>query len=167
MDKDEELIERFEKEEREMLLKYYNLQKGDKECPSNAYLLSPDRLQLTSYETKPNGVMQLNVGYKTHWSGYVTETLRITYDQVVLGTIFCEGVEKYSESSPRKVGTIKIPFLSKMKIVNLPINNTHNIEIRCRNLKVDSIDIYVEHDGVMITNEEYITELRVRLKNGL
>jgi hypothetical protein len=96
----------------------------------------------------------------------VTETIRMNYDQVVLGKIYCEGVEKYSETSYKKEGIIKIPFLSKMKVVNLPINNTHNIEIKCRALRVDSIDIYASDNDVLIPDKEYKAQLRERLKNN-
>lgn len=96
LSEDDKIIERIENEEKEMLLKFYDLRKIDKECPTNAYLLAPSRLQLSSFEIKPNNIIQLNIDYKTRWSGYVSETTRMNYDQLVLGKICCEGVEKYS-----------------------------------------------------------------------
>jgi hypothetical protein len=166
LSEDDKIIEKFEKEEKEMLLKFYDLRKTDKKCPSNAYLLAPSRLQLSSFEIKPNNIIQLNIGYKTRWSGYVTEIIRMNYDQVVLGKIYCEGVEKYSEKPYKKEGTIKIPILSKMKIVNLPINNTLNIEIKCRTLRVDSIEIYASDNDVLIPDKEYKARSRERPKNN-
>lgn len=62
---DERLIEKFEKEEKEMLLKFYNLNKTDRNCPSNSYLLNPERLHLSSYEKLPQNIIKLNVDYKT------------------------------------------------------------------------------------------------------
>lgn len=37
---DDRLIERFDKQEAEMLLKFYGLKKTDSNCPRNAYLLN-------------------------------------------------------------------------------------------------------------------------------
>ena len=116
---DERLIERFEKEEAEMLLRFYGLKKTDKNCPTNAYLLDPERLHLASYEILPQNVIKLNVGYKTHWSGYVTKTIRINYDQIVLGTIYCEEAESCIEIIYNRIGTIKIPFLSKTEFSSI------------------------------------------------
>jgi hypothetical protein len=162
---DEKLIERFEKEEAEMLLRFYGLKKTDKNCPTNAYLLNPDRLHLSSYEILPQNVIRLNVGYKTNWSGYVTKTIRMNYNQTILGTIYCEEVESSTETIYNRIGTIKIPFLSKTKILNLPIRGTHNVEIKCTKLKVESIDIFVENEGKLITDKEYREYLSENLKN--
>ena len=162
---DERLIERLEKEEAKMLLSFYGLTKTDKNFPTNAYLLNPDRLHLTSYEILPQNVIKLNIGYKTHWSGFVTKTIRMNYNQIVLGTIFCEEVESCKETILNKIGTIKIPFSSKTKILNIPIRGTHNVEINCTKLKVESIDIFVEVEGKLITNNEYREYLSENLKN--
>lgn len=53
-----------------------------------------------------------------------------------------------------------------MKLVNLPINHTHNIEIKCRSLRVDSIEIYVRDNDVLIPDKEYKARLRERLENN-
>jgi hypothetical protein len=158
---DERLIEKFEKEEKEMLLKFYNLKKTDENCPSNSYLLNPERLHLSSYKKLPQNVIKLNVGYKKYWSGYVTETIRMNYNQIVIGTIFCEEVESSKETSYNKIGTIKIPFLSKTKILNLPIQGSHNIEIKCKKIRVESIDIFVEQEGKLIRDKDYIEQLKL------
>lgn len=162
---DERLIERFEKQEAEMLLKFYGLKKADSNCPKNAYLLNPERLHLASYEVLPQNVVKLNVGYKTRWSGYVTDTIRINYNQTVLGTIYCEEVESCLETNYNRNGTIKIPFLSKTKILNLPVGSSHNVEIKCNKLKVESINIYAENDGKLIPDEEYREQIAKQLKN--
>lgn len=162
---DERLIERFEKEEAEMLLKFYGLKKTDKNCPTNAYLLKPERIHLASYEILPQNVIKLNVGYKTHWSGYVTQTIRMNYNQTVLGTIFCQEVESNTETSYNRIGTIKIPLLSKTIILNFPIRGTYNVEIKCKKLRVESIDIFAENEGKLIRDEEYRELLKENLKN--
>lgn len=161
---DERLIERFEKEEAEMLLRFYGLKKTDKNCPTNAYLLKPERLHLSSYEILPQNVIKLKVGYKTNWSGYVTKTMRMNYNQTVLGTIYCEEVESSTETGYNRIGTIKIPFLSKTIILNLPIRGTHNVEIKCKRLRVESIDIFVENEGKLIRDEEYREQLSEKLQ---
>tara|TARA_R110001592_G_scaffold343303_1_gene633699 strand:+ start:997 stop:1509 length:513 start_codon:yes stop_codon:yes gene_type:complete len=162
---DDRLIEKIEKEERQMLQKFYDLNKSDKNCPNNPYLLNPERLHLSSYEKLPQNVIKLNVGYKTRWSGYVTQTVRMNYDQIVKGTLFCEEVESSKETNYNKIGTIKTSFLSTTKTLNLPIQGLHNIEIKCKRIKVESIDIFVENEGKLITDSEYREQLAIKLKD--
>lgn len=147
-----------------MLHKFYNLKRTDKNCPSKAYLLNPDRLSLSSYEIQPQYVIKLNVGYKKNWSGLVAKYIRVNYDQIVLGTIYCEEVESLNEVEYSRIGTIKIPFLSKIKILNLPVQNTYNVEIRCKKLRVESMDIFVEVDSGLIRDDEYRDKLREKFK---
>ena len=45
---DERFLEKMDREEIEMLLKYYDLEKSDTNCPQNTYLLKPERLHLSS-----------------------------------------------------------------------------------------------------------------------
>lgn len=160
---DDRLLEKFEKEESEMLLKFYNLNKTDRNCPYNSYLLNPERLHLSSYEKLPQNVIKLNIGYKTRWNGFVTPTIRMNYDQIVKGTIYCEEVESSIEVSYSKTGSIKIPFLSKTKILNLPIQGSYNIEIKCKRIRVESIDIFVENDGKLMKDIDYKEHLRLKL----
>jgi hypothetical protein len=44
-----------------------------------------------------------------------------------------------------KKGKISIPFFSKSIILNLSIQNTHNVTIRCKSIRVKDIDIYVKN----------------------
>jgi hypothetical protein len=64
---DERFLEKMERDEKEMLLKYYDLKKSDTNCPKNPYLLKPENLHLTSYEVLPDNSIKLNVGYSTTW----------------------------------------------------------------------------------------------------
>ena len=162
---DDRLIERIEKEQARMLLKIYDLKKSDSNCPKNAYLLRPDSLHLASYDELGNGVLKLKIGYKKTWSGYVTNTVRMNYNQIVLGSILCEGVEELNKVSYNRIGSIKIPFLSKNKIVNLPVNGSFNIAFKCKNLKALDIDIFVEYDGKLILDSVYKINLSKQLEN--
>ena len=94
---DERFLEKMDREEIEMLLKYYNLEKSDTNCPQNTYLLKPERLHLSSYEVLPDNSIKLSIGYATTWSGYVSSTVRMNYNQYILGTLFCEQVEFVKE----------------------------------------------------------------------
>lgn len=158
---DERLIAKMEREEKNMLLKFYDLKKTDANCPKSPYLLQPDRLHLTSYEVLPNNKVKLNIGYMRTWSGYVSSVVRMNYDQYIIGTLYCEEVEFVKDDVFNKKGTIVKPFLSNSKILNLPIQNTHNVSIRCKSIRVKDIDIYVkDSDGKFILNEVYREKLR-------
>lgn len=162
---DDRLIARIEKEEKDMLLKFYDLRKNDPNCPKLPYLLNPERKHLSSYEDLGKGKLLLKIGYKTSWSGYVTSTIRMRYDQIVLGRITCEGMEELKKGSYNRIGSIKIPFLSKYKIVSLPVNGSFNIEFKCKSLKVMDVDLYVEKEGQLILDSEYREILSKQLEN--
>ena len=164
---DNRMIRKMENEERNMLSKFYNLKKSDTNCPKNPYLLQPERLHLTSYEVLPDNRIKLNVGYMRNWSGYVSSTVRMNYNQYILGTLYCEEVEFVKEVDFNKKGTITIPFFSNSKILTLPIQNTHNVSIRCKSIRVKDIDIYVkDSEGKYILNEIYSENLRSQLEKN-
>jgi hypothetical protein len=59
-----------------------------------------------------------------------------------------------------KNGKISIPFFLKSKILNLPIQNTHNVSIRCKSIRVKDIEIYVkDNEGKYILAEVYKGDL--------
>ena len=164
---DNRMIRKMENDERNMLSKFYNLKKSDTNCPKNPYLLQPERLHLTSYEVLPDNRIKLNVGYMRNWSGYVSSTVRMNYNQYILGTLYCEEVEFVKEVDFNKKGTITIPFFSKSKILTLPVQNTHNVSIRCKSIRVKDIDIYVkDSEGKYILDEVYREKLRSQLENN-
>jgi hypothetical protein len=156
---DDAIIAKFEKQEAEMLLKVYGLKKSDPNCPKDAYLLSPDRLHLNSYEKIGINSLKLNIGYKKNWSGYIADGIRVNYEQTILGTIICGDVEDVFEDRYNKTGTIKYSIFSSFKTLSLPVRNTHNVRIKCKNLKVESIGIFVLLDNKLVTNSQYIDNL--------
>ena len=158
----------MDREENEMLLKYYDLKKSYINCPKNPYLLKPENLHLTSYEVLPDNNIKLNIGYSKNWSGFVTSSIRMNYTQYIFGTLYCEQVESFNQVDFNKKGTIKIPFLSKLKILNFPVLNSNNINIRCKKIKVGDIDIYVKNnDGTFILDEIYREELKKQFENNI
>jgi len=164
---DDALIEKIEREEKEMLAKYYDLKKSDPNCPKNPYLLQPERLHLTSYEALPDKRVKLNVGYMRTWSGYVSSTVRMNYNQYIFGTLYCEEVESIKEVDFNKKGKITFPFFSNSKILNLPIQNTHNVFIRCKRIRVKNIDVYVkDNEGKFILDEIHREKLRNHFENN-
>ncbi|MHA8052664.1 hypothetical protein [Aquirufa sp. OSTEICH-129A] len=149
-----------------MLLKFYDLKKSDANCPRNPYLLQPANLHLTSYEILPNNIVKLSIGYSKTWSGYVTNTFRINYNQYVFGTLFYKDVEYVKEVEFNKKGSIAIPFFSSAKIVNLPILNQKNVQLKCKKIYVEDVDIYVkDSEGNFILNETYLETVRKNLEN--
>lgn len=164
---DERFLEKMERDEKEMLLKYYDLKKSDANCPKCPYLLKPEKLHLTSYQVLPDNKVKLNVGYMRTWSGYVSSAVRMNYNQYIIGTLYCDQVEFVKDVEYYKKGTITIPFFSKSKILNLPVQDTHNVSIRCKSIRVKDIDIYVkDSEGKFILDEVYSEKLRSQLENN-
>lgn len=140
----ERSLEKMEHNIQKMLLKYYDLKTTDSNCPRNTYLLRPENLLLSSYEVLPDNRVKLNVGYTTTWNGFVNSDIRKNYNQYIIGTLYCEEVKFVKDLNFNKKAKISIPFFSKSKILNLPVQNTHNVLIRCKSIKVSNIDIYVK-----------------------
>lgn len=166
---DERFLEKMERDEKEMLMKYYGLKKSDTNCPKNPYLLQPENLHLNSYQVLSATSVKLNVGYIRTWSGYVSSTVRMNYNQYIVGTICCEDVEYVKEVDFNKKGSITIPFFSNSKVFNLPIQNTHNIKIRSKSKSIRVIDINIyakDYDGKLILDEVFREDLRDRLENN-
>lgn len=164
---DERFLAKIEREENEMLMKYYDLKKSDANCPKNPYLLQPEKLQLTSYQVLPDNKVKLNVGYMRTWSGYVCSAVRMNYNQYIIGTLYCEQVEFVKDVEYSKKGIITIPFFSKSKILILPVQNTHSVKIKCKNIIVESIDVYAkDSDGKFILDEIYSQNLKESLEKN-
>jgi hypothetical protein len=140
----ERSLEKMERDIQKMLLKYYDLKTTDANCPKNTYLLRPENLHLSSYEVLPDNRIKLNVGYTTTWNGFVNSDIRKNYNQYIIGTLYCEEVKFVKDLNFNKRAKISIPFFSKSKILNIPVQNTHNVLIRCKSIKVSNIDIYVK-----------------------
>jgi hypothetical protein len=150
-----------------MLWKLYDLKKSSENCPKDAYLLQPEYLHLTSYEVIANNVVKLNVGYTRKWSGSVSSHARMNYNQYIFGALYCEKIDSLKQVKFNKKGSIKISLFSKTKIINLPVENTHNVLIRCQNIIVKDIDIYVkEENGNFILDRIYREKLRDHLENN-
>lgn len=164
---DERFLAKIEREENEMLMKFYDLKKSDANCPKNPYLLQPEKLQLTSYQVLPDNKVKLNVGYMRTWSGYVSSAVRMNYNQYIIGTLYCEQVEFVKDVEYSKKGIITIPFFSKSKILILPVQNTHSVKIKCKNIIVESIDVYAkDSDGKFILDEIYSQNLKESLEKN-
>lgn len=154
----ERFLEKMERDKQKMLLKYYDLKTTDANCPKNTYLLRPENLHLSSYEVLPDNRIKLNVGYTTTWNGFVNSDIRKNYNQYIIGTLYCEEVKFVKDLNFNKRAKISIPFFSKSKILNIPVQNTHNVLIRCKSIKVSNIDIYVKDSEDKFVLAEFYKE---------
>lgn len=157
---DEEFIAKFEKEQRKLLETNYDILDGQGDYPEKSYLLKPDSIYATSYEKLGNDMVRINVGYKRTWSGYVTETMRMNYNQIIMGSLLCENVTEVEELPYEPKSKIEIPFLSKTKRITFPVQRVKNISIKCKKIYIEQIDIYVEQDGRLILDSEFREKIR-------
>jgi hypothetical protein len=165
-DKFNRFFDRSKIKDQNMLSKIYNLKKNDINYPlKKAYLLYPERLHLTSIDKLPDNVYKLNIGYKTRWSGYITKTKRVNYDQIIKGVIYCDEVLSINKIGFNQIGSIKTSFLSKIKVLNLPVGSSYNIQIKCKIIRFEDIDIFVEIEGRLLKEVEYLELLRIKLNN--
>jgi len=152
---DEEFIAKFEKEQRKLLETNYDILDGQGNYPEKSYLLKPESIYATSYEKLGNNKIRINVGYKRTWSGYVTETMRMNYNQIIMGSLLCENVMEVEELPYEPKSKIEIPFLSKTKRITFSVQRVKNISIKCKKIFIEEIDVYVEQEGRLISDSEF------------
>ena len=81
-----------------------------------------------------------------------------------MGKIYCDDVQFIKKVKFNPKGTIYRPLFSKSKILNLPLNNSYNLKIKCQNIRADKFNIFTkDSDGSLILDEVF----RANLKNSL
>jgi hypothetical protein len=152
---DEEFVEKFQKEQRKNLEKNYDLSDEQTDYPENFHLVDSDNLFATSYEKLGNDRIRIHIGYKRTWSGWVTDTMRMNYNQIIKGSLLCENNIEIQELPYEVKSKIEIPFLSKLKKITFPVQRTKTISIKCKKIFIEAIDIYVMQGDRMILDSEF------------
>jgi hypothetical protein len=128
--------------------------------PEKSYLLNPDSIYATSYEKLSNDKAKIHIGYKRTWIGYVKETMRMNYNQIIMGSLLCENVIDIEELAYVPKSKIEIPFLSKTKKITFQVQKTKSVSIKCKRIFIEAIDIYVMQDHKIILNSEFRENIR-------
>jgi hypothetical protein len=152
---DEEFFAKFKKEQRKLLETNYDILLGQADYPEKSYLLKPDSIYATSYEKLGNNEVRIHIAYKRTWSGYVTDTMRMNYNQIILGSLLCENILGIQELPYEGKSKIEIPFFSKTKKITFPVQRNKSISIKCKRIFIESIDIYVMQDDDLILDSEF------------
>jgi hypothetical protein len=153
---DEEFHQKIIKEAEAIMKKAYDLPVGQSQFPSEANIVSPDKLFGVSYEKVDNSNIRINIGYKTNHSGYVRQGLRMSYEIVKKGSILCSEVISFNEISYNPKSSIDKAFLSNVKTLTCPIGKTKSIEVKCKKIYLESAGMFVMHDGRLITHREFL-----------
>lgn len=153
---DEEFHQKIIQEAEAVMRKAYDLPVGQSKFPSEANILSPDKLFGTSYEQVDNSNLRINIGYKTNHSGYVRQGLRMSYEIIKKGSILCSDVISVKEIALNPKSSIEKPFLSNVKTLTCPIGNTKSIEVKCKKIYIENAGLFVQHDGRLITHNEFL-----------
>ena len=157
---DEEFIEKFQKVERKKLERNYDLLEEQIDYPENAHLVNPDKIFATSYENLGNDKIRILIGYKRTWSGWVTDTMRMNYNQIIKGSLLCENIFEVEEMPYEGKSKIEIPFLSKTKKITFSVQTEKSISIKCKKLYIESINIYVKQDDKLSLDSEFREKIR-------
>ena len=152
---DEEMIESFERELNNMLKKNYDLLDNQKDYPDKAYLLRPENLFAASFEKIDNNSIRINIEYKSNWSGYVTDDVRMRYERIIKGSLICGEVKSVRGLLFSSKSKIKIPGYSSYKRIIFTMQNHKTIAIKCKKIFIESIDIFVQEDNKLIKDEEF------------
>jgi len=161
---DERLIAKFEKEEKRMLKDNYDLMEGQTAYPEKSHLLKPERIFATSYEIIERDKAKINIGYKSNYSGYVTDTIRMNYERIIKGAILCENVISIRELPYTPASKIVRSSNGRNKIVTFPVRDVMSVSIECQKILIEEIDIYVLQDDRLILDSEYCQILKAHFE---
>lgn len=161
---DEEEIERFERELNNMLKKNYDLLDNQKDYPEKAYLLRPENLFATSIEKIDNNSIRINIEYKSNWSGYITDDVRLSYGRIIKGSLICGEVKSVRGLLFSSKSKIKIPRYSSYKRIIFTMQNHKPVSIKCKKIFIESTDIFVQEGNKLIKDEEFREIARKTLK---
>jgi hypothetical protein len=152
---DEEFVEKILQDQRKILERNYDLLEEQTDYPKNANLVNPDKIFATSYENLGNDKIRIHIGYKRTWSGWVTDTMRMNYNQIIKGSLLCENIFEVEEMPYEEKSKIEMSFFSKIKQITFPVQTGKSISIKCKKLFIEDIDIYVKQDNKLILDREF------------
>lgn len=157
---DEEFHQKIIQEAENVMRKAYDLPVGQSKFPSEANVLSPDKLFGTSYEKVDNSNLRINIAYKTNHSGYVRQGLRMSYEIIKKGSILCSELISFKEIAFNPKTSIDKAFLSNVKTLTCSILKTNSIEVKCKKIYIESVGLFVMHDGKLITHTSFLDLMR-------
>jgi hypothetical protein len=157
---DEEFHQQIMEETQAMLRKNYDLLSNQTSFPSEASLLSPDKLFATSYVKLDNSTVRINIGYKSNFSGYVTKTVRMNYEIIRKGSVLCKEVSSIQELPFKHGSNIQKPLLSSTKTITFPVQKEKTVEIKCKKIFIEEIGTYVMHEGQLITHRQFLDKMQ-------
>ncbi len=163
---DEEQIAKWDREEKLMLKKNYDIREGQNNLPHKAYLLKPEKIFATSYEKINADLVRINIGYKSNYSGYVTQTVRMNYDRIIKGSLLCQSIKSIQELPYSEKSSISVPMFSGYKIIVFPVQNSVSVEVKCKKIFIEQIDIYATYNGQLILDEDFRKILEQDLKKN-
>lgn len=152
---DEEQIDKWDKEEKMMLEKNYDIREGENNYPIKSYLLKPENIFATSYEKIKPSLIRINIGYKSNYNGYVTKTIRMNYDRIIKGVLVCEDTKSIQEVPYSEKSSISFPLFSSYKKIVFPVQNLISIEVKCKKIYIEHIDIYAIYNDQLILDDDY------------
>lgn len=155
---DEEIHEEIIRQGKAILATAYSLRQGETEYPSEAYLIEPDKIIAESViKTGQNDALIL-IQYKSKYSGWVMDGVRMSFETIIKGKLFCQNVSYIKEIPYEKVSHVKTPFLSSKKVLTFPIRNIKSISIKCDRIFIDEIGTFINKDGSLIQLHEFLNK---------
>ena len=146
--------------------KIYDLQNNQLEFPEKSYLLNPKRLKISSYEKVNENNYILRINYRQNVVNYISYH-RICYEQITSGILLCEAVSTFREFKKRKKCTIKRCLFSKLKIITFPISDSLSIQIKCKKIFINKIEVFAKENYTLLREEDYLQKRRYKIEKHL
>jgi len=134
---DEEQIAKWDKEEKLMLKKYYDIREGQNSLPPKAYLLKPEKIFAASYEKINENHIRVNIGYESNYRGYVSPSVRMNYNRIIKGSLLCENIKSIKELAYSKKSSISVPMFSDHKIIVFPVQSSTAVKVKCKKIFIE------------------------------
>ena len=125
--------------------------------------MKPEKIFATSYEKINDNQARINIGYKSNYNGYVTETIRMNYDRIIKGSLLCQTIKSIQVLPYLVKSSINNSAFSDYKTITFTVQNSASIEIKCKKIFIEQIDIYAIHDDQLILDEDFRKILRHNL----
>lgn len=155
---DEQIHEEIIRKGREILASAYTLKQGEADYPKEAYLIEPDKILADSVSKTGEKDAVILINYKSKYSGWVMDGVRMTFETIIKGKLFCQNVSSIKEMPYERRSHVKTPFLSSKKILTFPVRDIKSVAIKCDRIFIDEIGTFVNKDGTLIQLHEFLNK---------
>lgn len=155
---DEEIHDEIIRRGKAILATAYSLRAGETEYPAEAYLVEPEKIIADSVKKSGQNDAIIFIHYKSKYSGWVMDGVRMSFETIIKGKLFCQNVSYIKEIPHEKKSYVKTPFLTSKKVLTFPVRDVKSVSIKCDKIFIDEIGTFIDKDGTLIHLHEFLNK---------